>query len=64
MRRFLAFLFALAGTGFGGYAIYKYDDWKIVAAAFGIPYLASIILLFFTTWGDVAKVVKAAKSEA
>jgi len=32
-------------------------DWKAVAVAVGVPIVAVLVLLFFTTWSDVATVV-------
>jgi len=53
MRRVLAFVFALAGIVLGACGL----PWQIVAIFIG----AALLLLFFTTWADVANVVKAVK---
>ena len=61
MRRVLAFLMALAAIGLfiGGFFITK-ESWYVFLP--GIVCLAgSLLLLFFTTWGDVAEIAKAIK---
>lgn len=63
MRRVLAFLFALASIGCGIAALCLKTSWQIVACAFGIPGIISILLLFFTTWTDVSTVVSAVKGK-
>lgn len=55
MRRVIAFFYALAGIAAGFYCLYKdMTDWKVLAIAFGLPSLVSIILLLFTTWADLS----------
>ena len=56
MRRVLAFLFALVSVIAGLMCIEKGESWQAIAVAFGIPALTSILLMFFTTWQDVARV--------
>jgi hypothetical protein len=61
MRRVLAFLLALAAIGlFIGGIISKKVEWYAYIP--GIACLAgSLLLLFFTTWSDIAKIAKAVK---
>ena len=56
MRRVLAFMFAIVSFVAGLMCIYKGESWQAIAVAFGIPALTSILLLFFTTWTDIAQV--------
>ncbi len=61
MRRVLAFLLVVAAIGLfiGGFFITK-ESWYVFLP--GIVCLAgSLLLLFFTTWNDVAEVINAAK---
>jgi len=60
MRRVLAFVLALAALGLfaGGFLFEK--DGKWYAYIPGIACLAgSLLLLFFTTWSDIAEIAKA-----
>lgn len=59
MRRVLAFALAVSGIVSGIMSFGQ--DWQTVALSFGIPVAAAIILLFFTTWGDIAAIINAAK---
>ena len=59
MRRVLAFALAVAGIVSGIQSFGQ--DWQTVAASFGIPIAAALVLLFFTTWGDIAAIVNAVK---
>jgi len=56
MRRLLAFLFALVSFVAGLLSAYKGASWQAIAVSFGIPSLTCILLLFFTTWTDIAQV--------
>ena len=38
-------------------------EWQVVLIAFGVPILACVLLLLFTTWTDVAKVAEALKGK-
>lgn len=61
MRRVLAFLLVLCAIGLflGGFFIDK-ESWYVFLP--GIACLVgSLLLLFFTTWSDVAEIVKAVK---
>ena len=63
MRRVLAFMLILAAVGLfaGGLFITK-ESW--FAFLPGIACLAgSLMLLFFTTWSDVAEIAKAVKGK-
>lgn len=62
MRRVLAFLSFVAAIGLflGGFFVKKEIGWYIFIP--GIVCIAgSLLLLFFTTWTDVAEVAKAIK---
>ena len=63
MRRVLAFIFAILGLGAGVAAVSFGAVWQVVAIAFGFPIIASLILLFFTTWTDVIAIVNAFRSK-
>lgn len=61
IRRVLAFVLILAAIGLfvGGFFISK-ESWYVFIP--GITSLAgALLLLFFTTWSDVAEVAKAVK---
>jgi hypothetical protein len=53
MRRVLAFVLTVAGI----VLLFTQASWQPGAVSIG----AALLLLFFTTWGDVAAVIKAAK---
>lgn len=38
--------------------------WQVVAAGAGLPLLAAVLLLFFTTWSDIESVISAAKGKS
>lgn len=62
-RRLLAFIFGIAGLAFFVVALFLNCDWKVLLVVGGVPILACLILLFFTTWSDVAQVVNAFKGK-
>ncbi len=57
LRRVLAAFFAVAAVAVVIVALVMGADWKAVAVAVGVPIVAVLVLLFFTTWSDVATVV-------
>lgn len=57
MRRILAFLFGLVSCGAGITALAVGSGWQVVACAFGVPGAIALVLLLFTTWGDVASAI-------
>ena len=63
LRRCLAAFFALLFGGTIAGVLLRIDritnPW-VVVAMLGIPVAAILILMFFTTWGDIAEVVAAA----
>lgn len=61
MRRVLAFLLAVAAIGlFIGGLFFSETNWYCFIP--GIACLVgTLLLLFFTTWGDVAEIAKALK---
>lgn len=58
MRRLLAFLFALVSFVAGLLCVVYRLDWKAITAAFGIPATACILMLFFTSWTDIAQITE------
>lgn len=61
MRRFIAFLFGVAGVSAGIVSILLKCDWQTVAVSFGIPGIISVMCLVCTTVSDVTKVVESVK---
>ena len=62
MRRVVAFIYAVAGIAAGFLCVlHGESDWKAISAAFGIPSLVSVVLLLFTTWGDLSRTIDAVK---
>lgn len=61
MRRVLAFIFALSSVALGVLSLVKGVDWKAAIVASGLPIVACLFLLFFTTWADVAEIATALK---
>ena len=60
MRRVLAFLLSLAAIGLFILGFNFKDGWFVFIP--GMVCLAAVLLLlFFTTWGDVAEIAKAIK---
>ena len=62
MRRVLAFIFGLTSVTSGILSIIHECVWQIVLIAFSAPGLLSCLMMFFTTWDDVSKVVGIHKS--
>ena len=63
MRRILAAVFAFFEAVALAGVIWKLDQIKsgwIVLAILGVPAMGVILLLFFTTWGDITEVINAA----
>lgn len=63
MRRLLAFLFGLAGIGTGVFALVMKAGWQSVLVSFGVPITGSLLMMFFTSWTDIAAVAKAVKGD-
>jgi CHASE2 domain-containing sensor protein len=61
MRRVLAFLCFIAFVGLGVAAYPSAAAGWFVFIPSALALLAMILLLFFTTWADVAEIVRAAK---
>ena len=61
MRRVLALMLCVAAVVAAVLCIVKDAPWQVVFAVVGVLLLAAIILLFFTTWSDIAKVASAVK---
>lgn len=60
MRRILALFFALASVALSAVAIPGAPGWYVFIPA-GLCVIACLLLLFFTTWTDVAEIAKAWK---
>ena len=63
MRRVLAAFFALASVILAIIGAIIGMVWQGISALFGIPVAAVLLLMFFTTWGDMADAVKKVKGE-
>lgn len=63
MRRFLAFILALASVGFGIGAIFIETTWQTLLVAMGLPLTGSLLFMFFTTWEAVGSVISAVKGK-
>lgn len=62
MRRILALFFALAAVSLAAVAIPGAPGWYVFVPAI-LCVAACLLLLFFTTWADVAEIAKAWKSK-
>ena len=54
MRRVLAAFFAAMSIPTEAIALYFQLPWQSIACVAGIPVVAVLLLLFFTTWNDIA----------
>ena len=63
MRRTLALFFSLVACADAVLSILKGASWQIVAVSIGVPVLAVLVLLFFTTWADITTTIKAIKDD-
>jgi len=63
IRRVLAGVFSVLACVAGSASIFFRLGWKIVAVSFGVPIVAVLVLLFFTTWGDVIETIKTVKGK-
>jgi hypothetical protein len=61
LRRILALICVMASIATGAYALQFADAGWYVFIPAGLYLIGAIVLLFFTTWGDIADVAKAAK---
>lgn len=61
MRRLLAFIFALASIGLGIMCLILKLDWKVNLVAAGLPLGGALLMMFFTSWSDIASVASAVK---
>ena len=61
IRRVLAAVFSLLACVAGVYSVLMGVDWKLAAVAFGVPIMAVLVLVFFTTWETVTSIIKAVK---
>lgn len=53
MRRLLAFILTLTAIAVCGASLYFKASWQVILVAAGLPLAAAILMLFFTTWGDL-----------
>lgn len=60
MRRILAMFFSLASVALGILAIPSAPGWYVFIPS-GLCIVAALLLLFFTTWSDIASIVREAK---
>lgn len=63
MRRVLAAFFAVTSIVLAIIGTLVGMAWQGISALFGIPVSAVLLLMFFTTWGDMADAVKKVKGE-
>jgi hypothetical protein len=61
IRRVLAMVLVCAAIMAAVLCIVKMLPWQFVLAVVGVFLLAAIIILFFTTWSDIAKVTAAVR---
>lgn len=61
MRRFLSFLCCIAGIAIAVLNIFLETDWKMALVLIGLPLIASLIFMFFTSWESIAKVAEAVR---
>ena len=60
MRRILAAFFSLGAVALGAVAIPNAPGWYVFIPS-GLCLLGALLLMFFTTWSDVAAIVAAFK---
>ena len=60
-RRVVASFFAVSGVSLAIYGTMCGIPWQGIAVLLGVPVFAVLVLTFFTTWSDVASVVKTIK---
>ena len=63
LRRLLAFIFAIVFIVIDCGSILWLDDWKIALVCGGLALIGCLLMMFFTTWGDVANVTKAIRGK-
>ncbi len=61
MRRTLAFIFSVVAVVASVLMVINQSDFKLALAIICPLLITVLLLLFFTTWSDVARVVKVAK---
>jgi len=61
MRRLISFLFALTTIGAIPLNIVYGSEWKMCLISVGLPLAGSLLMMFFTSWSDIACVAKAIK---
>lgn len=62
MRRILAAFFSLAAVALGAVAIPNSPGWYVFIPS-GLCLVGALLLMFFTTWADVAEIISAAKGK-
>ena len=63
MRRLLAFIFGITSVGVCIGSVFFMNEWKTVLVGSGVPLAGSLLMMLFTSWGDVASVAKAVKGK-
>jgi len=58
MRRILAAFFSLAAVALGAVAIPNAPGWYVFIPS-GLCLVGALLLMFFTTWSDVAAIINA-----
>jgi hypothetical protein len=64
LRRIAATFCFLLSAPAGMFALASSDDWRVIAVAFGLPIVAGLFLLFFTTLTDIKEIVSIARWRA
>lgn len=62
MRRILAAYFSLSAVALGVLAIPNAPGWYVFIPS-GLCLVAALMLMFFTTWADIAEIAKAWKGK-
>lgn len=61
MRRLLAFMLTLCAIGVLIASIVIQFEWKTLLVGSGVPLIAALLMMFFTSWSDIASVARAVK---
>lgn len=61
MRRLLAFMLTVCAIGVLVASVIVEFDWKVLLVGSGVPLVAALLMMFFTSWSDIASVARAVK---
>ena len=61
MRRLLAFMLTLCAMGVLIASIIVQFEWKTLLVGSAVPLIAALLMMFFTSWSDIATVARAVK---